>query len=302
MRATRAGAVVCILRMMRGALVLAVVAVAACSGSVVTESGSSAGDGGGDDARSGCKTCGPSPGAGDATTGSSASSGGGGSSGAGSAEAATHSSSGETSGSSGGGDGAGAGSCGAPGDASSGDGSEPRADAFVAALIGPGVLDGVNDSAACGQGDLSWTLGNPVSPKPVTYADGSSQVGGSVLLSCRVDQDACGFGIRLSAALGGSEGGTLVVSGTVGADGTGRGLSASFSTMGESFVDNDCTFALTYDGGPLPAGALPAQGRIWGHLTCPTAVDPGQVGLGEDGGPIPRTCEASADFLFENCE
>jgi hypothetical protein len=217
-------------------------------------------------------------------------------------EASTGSSSGTTLGSSSGGDAAGVGSCGVAGDASSGDASAPPADAFVSGVIGPGILSGVNDPPACGQGDLTWQLGSPLTPKPSTYADGSSLAGGAVHVTCRVDQTGCGFGIQLVAELDGMSGGTLFVSGTVGADGAGTGLGGTFTNQGQTFVDHDCTFTLTYNDGPVPAGGQPAQGRIWGHIDCPTAVDNGQLGLGPDGGAVPRTCDASADFLFENCE
>jgi hypothetical protein len=184
-----------------------------------------------------------------------------------------------------------------------GDGSAPKPEAFVAGDIGPGNLLGVNDSAACGQGDLTWTIGNPVSPIPVVYSDASAQVGsGAVQISCWVDACGAGFSIQAAAELDGSNGGTLFVSGTVNPTGTSVGLSGSFSTMGQTFLDHDCTFTLTYNDAPLPANGQPAQGRVWGHLDCPHAADASQEGVGEDGSAITRTCDARADFLFENCQ
>jgi hypothetical protein len=173
------------------------------------------------------------------------------------------------------------------------EGSTLSPDAFVMALVGAGTLAGVNDASACGQADLTWTLGNPISPKPFAPLDGSSQAGGAVHVSCSVDASGAMFNVQLSAELDGSIGGTLVVTGAVDASGTGTGLSGSFTSMGQTFNDRDCTFSETYDGGPVPVGGQPAQGRIWGHVDCPHASEPG--------GAMPRTCEASADFLFENC-
>src|SRR5579872_512820 len=68
------------------------------------------------------------------------------------------------------------------------------------------------------------------------------------------------------------------------------------------FVDNNCTFTQTYNNNPLPQGGAPASGRIWGHIDCPNAVESGMFGVGIDGGVVLRTCEGSADFLFENCQ
>ena len=178
----------------------------------------------------------------------------------------------------------------------------PPEQAFVSALIGPGTLDGVNDSSACGQGDISWTLGNPVSPKPVLYANGSAQVGGAVSINCSVDQNGNGYNLQLGAELDGPMGGTLFVTGMINATGMSTGLSGSFTSMGQNFLDHNCTFTQSYNNGPLPMGGGPATGRAWGHIECDHAADMGQQGLGADGGEITRTCEASADFLFENCQ
>jgi hypothetical protein len=179
----------------------------------------------------------------------------------------------------------------------------PPEQAFVAGDIGPGNMDGINDSAACGQGDLTWTLGNAVSPSPVLYANGSTQVGaGTVQVNCSVDQSGNGFNVQLAAELQGQLGGTIFVSGVVNATGdTTGGLSGSFSTMGQTFIDHNCSFTQTYNNSPLPNGGMPASGRIWGHIDCPHAQSADQEGLGADGGQITRTCDARADVLFQNC-
>jgi hypothetical protein len=178
----------------------------------------------------------------------------------------------------------------------------PPAQAFVYGEIGPGTMSGIDDSGACGQGDLTWTLGNPVSPSPVSLADGSTQVGEGVKVSCSVDPSGDGFDVQLAAELDGPTGGTLFVSGQVTASG-GTGLSATFTTEGQTFeAMNNCTFTLMYNGSPLPSGGQPASGRIWGHLDCPLSVEDSQQGIGADGGTITRTCDGSADFLFENCD
>jgi hypothetical protein len=79
------------------------------------------------------------------------------------------------------------------------------------------------------------------------------------------------------------------------------GLRGVFAIQGQQFASNDCIFSETYNGAPLPVGGQPAQGRIWGHVSCQDATEVGMFGVGADGGPVPRTCDLEADFLFENC-
>jgi hypothetical protein len=176
--------------------------------------------------------------------------------------------------------------------------------AYVYGSIGPGQMTGVDDEPACGFGsDETWQLGSMTSPKPVDYADGSSAGGSMVNVFCQVDQSGDGYSIDLSATIQGAISGSLTVNGQVSATGSSSNLSANFTTAGLHFSENNgCTFTLTYNGGPVPMNGLPAQGRIWGHIDCPVARDNGQEGLGADGGDITRTCDASADFLFENCQ
>jgi hypothetical protein len=178
----------------------------------------------------------------------------------------------------------------------------PPPDAVGAGDVGPGTNSGVNDAPACGQGDLTWQLGNPVTPQPHTYADGSAQDGSPVHVNCKVDQSGGGFDIQLAAELDGMNGGTLFISGTgVRATGSTSGLTGTFTTSGQNFIDHNCTFTQTYNGGNLPAGGQPAQGRIWGHIDCPNAVANGMFGISGDGGSVARTCDGRADFFFENC-
>jgi hypothetical protein len=179
----------------------------------------------------------------------------------------------------------------------------PAAKAFVQGEINAGTQAGVDDGAACGMNaGITWQLGSPISGQPTEYADGSNQGGGAVHVSCSVDQEGSNFAVHLYAELDGQSAGTLEVSGTVSSSGTGSGLSGSFSTAGQVFQDNNCTFSLTYNGTPLAAMYGPAPGRVWGHIDCPTAEELGQTGIGASGGQITRTCEASADFRFENCD
>ena len=93
------------------------------------------------------------------------------------------------------------------------------------------------------------------------------------------------------------------MSGHVNATGDSKGLSATFETQGQLFRDNGCTFTQTYNNTARRSRAAPApaSGRLWGHLDCPTAMESGMFGMGADGGDITKTCEGTADLLFENC-
>lgn len=182
------------------------------------------------------------------------------------------------------------------------DGPRLTPDTYIAGVVGPGTENGINDASACNmQSDLTWEIGLGISPKPSTYSDGSSEAGGAVHVYCSVDPSGGGFLVNLSGALIGAYGGSVSVSGFVNATGSTSGLRGIFATMGQQFVDNNCTFTQTYNNSPLPSGGAPASGRIWGHIDCPNAVENGMFGVGIDGGPVLRMCEASADFLFENC-
>jgi hypothetical protein len=177
----------------------------------------------------------------------------------------------------------------------------PAPKAYAAVQIGAGTDTGINDVPACGLGiPYSYTVGAATAVMPMDYEDGTDHAG-KVSVYCTVDGNGGGFDVNLSVELSATNGGTLSVSGHVNATGDSKGLQATFETMGQLFRDNNCTFTQTYNGSPIPSNAGPASGRIWGHLDCPTAMESGMFGMGADGGDITKTCEGSADFLFENC-
>ena len=70
-----------------------------------------------------------------------------------------------------------------------------------------------------------------------------------------------------------------------------------------AFQQGDCALTFTYAGGPLPAGSTKVgPGEIFGHVSCPLAVDQGGEQLATaDGGVTDETCNGQADFLFTNC-
>lgn len=179
----------------------------------------------------------------------------------------------------------------------------PIPNAFVLATVGPGNAN----SSVCGYGSEQTfvPVGSQTSGEPSTVSSGDVQPGtGTVTLVCKVDSSGGNnFRIELSAEVEGATGGSMVITGTVNQNG-GSSIYASFqsSTMGQ-FTDSDCTITFTYNGQPIPiAGSPIASGRIWGHVSCPGAMQQGMTEIGEDGGATVRTCDGEADFLFQNCD
>jgi hypothetical protein len=169
------------------------------------------------------------------------------------------------------------------------DAAMPIPEAFVSAFVGPGGAS----ASACGYAaQLSFLqIGSPVVPEPSTITSGMD----SVSLSCQVDPSGGGFNIHLSAEISGVNGGSLSVAGQVSTSG-GSGIQGVFtSATAGTFSDSNCTVTFTYNESPVPVAPPIAAGRIWGHVDCADASS------GTDGGNV-RTCDASADFLFENCE
>jgi hypothetical protein len=179
---------------------------------------------------------------------------------------------------------------------------QPVPDAFVAAFVGPGS----GGTSVCGYAsDQTFVqIGSPVDPKPDTVTDGDVQPGsGTVSLSCKVDSSGGGFNIQLSAEVGGSQGASFTAVGEVSANG-GTGIQGGFtSATNGTFSDENCTITFTYNMQPVPVAGSPVDpGRIWGHVDCPNAKQPGTTETSDDGSLTERTCDAHADFLFENCE
>lgn len=202
-----------------------------------------------------------------------------------------------------GGDGGGNAPDGAP-DLSDSDAAQPTPDAYVAAYVGPGT----GSTSVCGYAsDQTFVqIGSTVQPKPSTVTSGDFEQGaGTVTLDCKVDPSGGGggFNIQLSAEVGGPNGGSLTVVGNVDVSG-GTGIQGGFTSAANgSFTGSNCSVTFTYNGNPVPVGGSPvAAGRIWGHIDCPNAIEAGTVEIDADGGTTVRTCDAQADFLFENCD
>ena len=112
--------------------------------------------------------------------------------------------------------------------------------------------------------------------------------GATVTVDCRVTPSAGGFDVSVTTSkTGDTTGGSLHIEGQFTATGTQSKIIASFgkASIG-NFSANDCTVQFTnqYMG--------VAAGRVWGVIDCPDASYPSQM----------RTCDATAEFRFENCD
>jgi hypothetical protein len=152
------------------------------------------------------------------------------------------------------------------------------------------VEAGSNSAALCPvAGADTWTIGGG-GADDTTVADQGSAGGVPVGVSCTVSgSDSAGYNVFATATYGTL--GTLTVQGHV--DGTRNAqpnINGQFNDnlpqgMIANLTESNCT--ITYPNGNMGV----ASGRIWAHIDCPTATDANRM----------RTCDANADFRFENC-
>ncbi len=169
-------------------------------------------------------------------------------------------------------------------------------DAFVIATVGPGsdptLCSGVSSTASF------FTVGQTNSSNyPMTVPDGQ----GPLTVNCTVTSNGGGYDVRLSAQLPGSEGGAFSLTGHVDANG-GTGLTAIFANAMEGdFSSTSCTVTYKYAGSTIAADQTVSAGQIFGHVDCPEATNSNTQITLSDGAAATTTCDASADFLFQNC-
>ncbi len=171
------------------------------------------------------------------------------------------------------------------------DGAEPTTpDGFVSATVGTGT-----QSPLCPVGSaMPWlTVGTATGGRPATVLTGKD----GVTMTCSVRADGNGYDVSASVTATGSQGGSFTLvsppgTGAVTVAG-GQGIPASFGSTPASatYQESDCVLSFTYQGGPIPDSPSVFPGRIWGHLSCPEAQT----------GQSTTTCDAEADFLFEQC-
>lgn len=179
-------------------------------------------------------------------------------------------------------------------------------DAFIAATMGVGPSSPASVCNFATQDQL-LDVGTPVAGKPTTVQDGNSQAGASVKVSCSVTTSGGGFDLNLSVIEEGLQGGSVTITspagqGAVTAASGGSNITAVFqSTTAGSYRETDCTISFLYNQEVVPDNPPIAAGRIWGHLSCPTAQSSGATLVGADGGSTTAQCDGEADFLFEQC-
>jgi hypothetical protein len=194
--------------------------------------------------------------------------------------------------------GSGSSSGGSGGDA--GDAGVPS-EAFVAATIGSTpALTGLCPFARL----IDWgDLGMATTP-PTTVSNGQDQSGTPATVRCGVAADGAGFDVEMNASLSGA-GSIRIASNTPGGVTLASGASGVTGTFQSGkygrYTSDHCTIAYTFNNAPVPVSPPIAPGRIWGHLSCPDAVTADILVMTPDGGTVNATCDAEADFFFENC-
>jgi hypothetical protein len=163
-------------------------------------------------------------------------------------------------------------------------------EAFVDARVGSGSSNG----STCILGSmqeflLAGTRGNPL---PTPAADGTD----GLAIDCTVSPSGGGFSLELSAIT--QDMSSITVSGHV--DASGGTVTASFvNQMWGAFTSNQCTLTYTYPGAttPVPKGDTVSSGSIFGHVSCPNAVNNSGSGVGSGA----ESCDGEVDILFQNC-
>ena len=132
-------------------------------------------------------------------------------------------------------------------------------------------------------------IGVPTSGNPGRINDGASQ-DGIVHVQCSVTPSGSGFNVQADATYDNvSAGGSFEIAGMVTSQG--GTVSANFGSIDDgSYSGTGCTVTYEYQGMTGYGGV--AAGKIWGHVDCPAAVDTSLMN---------SQCDASADFVFENC-
>jgi hypothetical protein len=186
--------------------------------------------------------------------------------------------------------------------------SSPTPETYIAATVGAGQNESLCNLNVTTQWlDIGTVPPNCTGCVPNTQNDGSTLDGNAVSVNCTVAPSGNGFDITLSATEQGNAGGSVVITSPAGEGAVtqtgGSGITGVFASGGNGdYRGSDCTIAFTYNGETVPNNPPIAAGRIWGHISCPNATTSGKTVNNPDGGaPLPVTCDAEADFLFQEC-
>jgi hypothetical protein len=143
---------------------------------------------------------------------------------------------------------------------------------------------------------------NPGGQQPMSVPAGTNNLS----INCSVVPSGGGYDIQLSAHQPGANGGDLVVTGHVDANGGTVNTEWVSQAEGLSYSQSDCKLSYTYFTQPIPMAQRISDGNIWAHVSCQKAMDTGGSTSGTqmqglDGGIINSVCDGEADFLFSNC-
>jgi len=184
------------------------------------------------------------------------------------------------------------------GGAGSDGGNTVPADAFVMATVSPA------QGQTCPYPPNTQTLlGQPAMARPATVQDGATLPGGrAATIQCVVkrltgDEFQVVLGASVRGPMGGSfsvfsQGGGPIFSASDGAQAVVAAFGGQANDDFAWYASHPCGLTFTYLGKPVPDYPPIVPGRIWGHVSCPTA-EPAPSGSDE--------CDLEVDFLFENC-
>ncbi len=169
--------------------------------------------------------------------------------------------------------------------------SSPAPRAYVSATLTStgGACSGVQGTQQI------LTIGTFALNSPTRVAEG-----GPIHITCTVSGSDPNFKVQLSASSDSTvSGGSLQIEGSgISVASGSQSLTAAFvgTNYGE-YQGTNCTLTYSYDNVTGPGIGGVAPGRIWGHVSCPGAVNDGLTTTNGQ----PSTCDAEADFVFENC-
>ncbi|HEX4448604.1 MAG TPA: hypothetical protein VH044_17795 [Polyangiaceae bacterium] len=173
--------------------------------------------------------------------------------------------------------------------------------AYVDANVGPGSGAASTLCSGLGSQQSFLAVGAMASnTQPTTVPEGTN----NLTIDCSVAASGDGYDIQLNASLPGPQ--QLIVTGHVDATNGGSVYGEFVNNQWGAFQQKDCTLTFTYFNNDIPMNERLTQGSIFAHVSCPEAVIQGasitgtQINL-PDGGIANETCDAEADFLFQNC-
>jgi hypothetical protein len=136
-------------------------------------------------------------------------------------------------------------------------------------------------------------VASPGPPTPITTGNSG------VSVDCSVSSAGQ---LSLSARRVGMAGGSLTITGAVTSTGGAVSADIDVPSYDGDFSENDgnCMVSFTYQSEPISTQKPLAEGRIWGHLSCPAMVNTeSTVPVGAT--QVNETCHAEVDFLFQRC-